>query len=547
MKHLYLFLLFLTCSSLYIKGQSIQFGSENEKKNELTKSKVIMVSQEGYWVLNSGETSALTLMNSNYYIEYYDNKMIRQSKKKIECPIVNGNIYEMDYLIVYQNNIHLLSSFEDKEKKETFFKIFKLENDGGINPNIINEWSLLGKNYDKNVVYSSDSSSYAVVVSIIDSRDTKILTGPGISIDKKALSQPFIFSYWVFRNENEIYSIKNREINYDGLKFMPTNFFLSQSNDLLITIDYELKKTEENKKLLKKKDLWKVNASSLKLEKITLSPTNNYFFNWKINWTKENDMLDLIGSYNMVDEQNTIGVFFMSLSLNPLSITRSITTVLPKNIFDNVYGLYKNKNYLLNFSLEHVFDFNNGSKLLILEYTNSAIFHRNVTNTTSAAVGGNNNPGIEYSDMVFINLDNNGTIFWSDVIRKNHLTYGHYKRSTDQKYFKSYLDYIPYTDFAFSYIAVLSNNTVSVYFQDSRFRKEKELRTYSPTLSDRNLDGTVILKCNFNEKGYVESKIVYDQNKEGFVWGTSLYFNSKNGLYVYTENKKLSRWLKLTY
>ncbi len=549
-KIILLSILYISTTS-FLFAQTIETGSENPYKNTMrTKGKIIKVSKEGFWVLMMDDISALTLMNNKYSIERYDAKMNLLSTTKLECPIINMKEYDMDYLITSGDDILLLTSYEDKITFKTSLKLFKINKEGSIEKTPVTEWTTDGIKYDKFVVYSPDSSKFAVMLSIIRSRDDKILSMPLLDINKKSFRASNFINYWVFEKEKEVYSKTNIEINHNDLQFMPTQFFLSTKNDLLITTEYESTKTNENKNIRYKCALWKANATTDEVQKITLSPLDAYYFNWNISWANNNSTLDIFGTYNLIDSKDTQGIFFIGVDLEKFSTVETFKTILPEEIFTKVSYSLASKKTLLSFYLNQVYNLKSDTKILVLEYNNSsAVVNRTYydPNSGSGSSFSSTNNQTRYGDIAFIAIDNEGKIKWVEVIKKETFSYGcRYPESKDQRYFKEYLNFsCSDVDYINSYIPTFNENSVSVFFHDGYKSKDYIKREFAPSLDKQSLPKTLFVKCTFNENGFVESKVILDQSTSENLWRTSMYNQSADGLLIYTESKKSFKWIKV--
>ncbi len=553
MKKTILLLALFSLSMLsFLFAQTIETGPENLSKNTMrTKGKIIKVSKDGYWVLMMDDISPLTLMNSKYSIEQYDSKMNLISSKKIEPPKIGEKVYDMDYLINSGDDILLLASYEDKTTFITSMKMFKLEKDGTPGQTPLAEWEVEGIKYDKLVIYSPDSSKFAVMLSIIRSRDDKILSMPLVEIDKKAFRSSNFVNYSVFENNKEVYSKKNIKIDHNDLQFMPTQFFLSKDNDLLITTEYEIKKTAENKKLLFKCDLWKANATTGKVENLSLSPMEEYYFNWNIRWIDNATKLEIIGSTNNEDSKDTKGLFMTRVDLGSFAKTETIKTLLPEDLFAKVDYALVSKKTLLNFYLNQVYQMNDGTRILILEHNNaSSVINRTYFSSSNGASEthySSTNTQTKYGDIAIVALDQQGKVRWTEVIKKASFCYGsRYPESKDQKYFKEYLNFSSSsTDFFISYIPVFNGNSVSVIFHDGLKSKDYLKREYAPSIGKTDLPKTLVVKCTFGSLGFTESKVLFDQTTSKNIWRTSMYSNLENKILIYTEGEKTFQWVKL--
>ncbi len=495
--------------------------------------------------------SSLTLMNDDYFIERYDAEMKLLSTKKIECPLIEGKVYDMDYLIVSGEDILLLASNENPITNTTDMRLFKLEPDGTIHLKPVAEWISPGIKLVKSVVYSPDSSKFAVVLSGMENK-SKAQEFLNRTKEKTVTRGVYVVNYWIFEKGKEVYSKKNCMVEYEDLKFLPTQFFLGASNDLFLLVEYQLKKSEANQKYLQKFDLLKVNSANGLLEKLTLSQQDYFYFNWLFNWSADFKTIEVVGSVNTEEEKNTIGLFSFFINVSTFSMSPVVVSKFPEELFKKVDPDYRDKKKLVGFNLNQVYPFKDSSRLLIFEYQ-SGVEGTAVTFNSSPALGqstmGAGTPSsYVYGDMLFVRINAQGQILWTDIICKSHVSYSpRNRRSFREKYFKEYLNGTAMIDYKYSYIPVVSENTISVLFHETPKRSPEKLRTFAYTISDRDFPKTVFLRCTFNPQGFVDSKILFDQSKSDYILSTGVYTQIKDKLLLYSESKNKFQWVKLNY
>jgi hypothetical protein len=511
-------ILALTAVVKSLFSQTVTFGDEIKSSSPYFNN-IIGRDSESFYVRGYTFKKFNTILTIS---KYNASTMALVYNKEINLPPIKTKTPEVEDVILVDNKFIVFSKVYFKELKLTNMFAHIIDIDG----NLQGEYIEIGEISDKN---KWRKTSYEIRVSDNSMHILFLEIPPFLKFNEE------VFTFRVFDSNLKSVFSKKVEHPYKNKFYEIIDFTIdNNANVYLTTAEFSTKdawsRNGSSTRSLAKKAILVYDFDSNEMKEINLGIDNNRF-PIDLNIVAGNEKLKVVGFYS----QDTInygaeGVIYVEIDTKKREILKKYVypfddTFINKFVYNNKKN--QDKKTLNNMKIRQVIEDGKGGLIFISEESYS---YQLCTTDSKGATKCSNY--YFYNDIIFVHIDNNNELKWSERIPKYQYT----SKWSENEYF--------------SYSFAKKNNEFYFLFNDNpkNFEVLKQ-NPYSQNLSaiPRKKAVSTLVKLNLDSQTMTRELMFFNKENGVFLKPKESFNNGLNEVIIYGDKKGIYKFGKITF
>lgn len=381
---------------------NLKVTESSEYKDEVRSQDVISI-----YTSESGETVIARDGNKNFILDVFDSDLNKAFSKVIESSKKESHVGDL----FFNNKFKLFTVYAPKKDERILYcytldLISKSFNKTTIfETTVEKKQKLFGsrKNHNTSFALSPNGNYFAIATdNVRKNRNSYTIRVYNASTDELIYSKAYQESQERTFNHNDLYIDDDANVYSLGKLFFDGKFNKNSNGDANYKFVLNKISQEASEEL-------SINLEGEHIQSLSISEINN--------------QLHLLGFYSESNVNRIKGGCDFVIDMNNLSVKTKNTQILPKQVYDDLYGYRtaerknKKKKELKNFDIDHVLTDSQGNTYLIAEE-----FYVTQVYVSTGTAGGYFQTVYHYDDILILKFKQSGDLDWGRSIFKRAVT-----------------------------------------------------------------------------------------------------------------------------